>query len=159
MHRKTARSLEPLLVTGTREGFEERVTVAGGAVTDARSLLQSRRPRVPRKLGTGAEKLLVEVGRGGDDDSRCACTPLDADLPVRPRQLGTGSGRPVCQAVGLHGIPGEQSGGLTLQSLASILVEQRQQGLDVPDEPVRRREAAQLLTVETLGPVALLVTA
>ncbi len=111
-------------------------------MADAGPFLESRRSRLPGELGAGAEKLLVEIGRGSDDDSGCAGTPLDADLTVRARQVGRWPGRPVRQAVGLHGTPGEQSGGLTPQSLGPTLVEQRQQRLDVPDEPVRRREAA-----------------
>src|SRR5437867_770998 len=148
------RTCQPLHVARELERLEERVAVSGRPVTDARSFLEVRRARVPWKLGAGEQQALVEVVRGCDDDAGAARAPLNADLTVRPRELGAFARGPVRETVLDHCSTREQSGGLLCQRPASLVVDERQERLDISDQAVGRREPAQLLSVQALDPDA-----
>src|SRR6266480_6837378 len=120
MDGESPRTLQPLLVAGALERLEERVAVSGRPVTDARSFLEVRRARVPRKPGAGENQALEQVVGGCDDDAGAAGAPLNADLTVRSREVGTFARRPVRETVLDHRGTREQSGGLLRQRLASL---------------------------------------
>src|SRR5436309_7097723 len=101
------RALEPALVAGARERFQERETVAGRAMAEAVTLLVAVRAGSPDQLGRFEEQLLVEVvPRAGGDAGR-AGAPLEADEALRVGELGTRRTGPVCEAVLTQGGTGE----------------------------------------------------
>src|SRR5581483_10830367 len=146
--------VEPAPVLCTLEGLEEGIAVPGGAMADRRALLPAVRAGPPDELGRGEQELLVEVVGSRADDARRAAAPLEPDLAVgtgevRPLEVG-----PVREARLDEGGAREDRGGVALERPTPLVVQRRPERLDVPDEPVRRPEAAELVAVETLDPEA-----
>jgi hypothetical protein len=76
---EAAGALEPALVAGAREGFEEREAVAGRAVAEAVSFLVAVGAGLPDELGACEQEVLVEVVPGAGVDTRSAGAPLETD--------------------------------------------------------------------------------
>ena len=82
----------------------------------------------------------------------------DPDLTVWAVQFRALRGRPVRKSVSDMRGPLEDRRGIPFESSAALDVEQRQERLHVPDQPVRRTEVRERATVESLHPEAILST-
>src|SRR5690242_20127929 len=97
---EAARPLEPALVAGARERFEEREAVTGRTVAKAVALLVAVSARTPDELGAGEQEVLVEILPGAGDNAWRAGAPLETDPTVSwPRELPTRRSGPVREAV------------------------------------------------------------
>src|SRR5690349_5225059 len=93
VHSERTRTVEPELVTRPAVEHEERVAVAGGAVTEPRAF--GERSRAPGQLAARERKLEIEQVLECRHHPGSAVAPLHADLPGL-----SGLGRlPVCEPV------------------------------------------------------------